>query len=65
MPESKKIKLAILDMYEGAANEGMRCIKAIAQSQAGFVDYKVFDVRAKGEIPDKSYDIFISSGGPG
>jgi len=65
MPESKKIKLAILDMYEGAANEGMRCIKAIAQAQAGFVDYKVFDVRAKDEIPDKSYDIFISSGGPG
>ena len=65
MSENKKIKLAILDMYEGAANEGMRCIKAIAQAQADFVDYKVFDVRSKNEVPDKGYDIYISSGGPG
>ncbi len=27
--------------------------------------YDIFDIRQKGEIPDLSYDIFISSGGPG
>lgn len=65
MPAKNKIKLAILDMYDGAPNEGMRCIKAFAQSMADFVDWKVFDVRAKDEVPDKHFDIYISSGGPG
>lgn len=65
MSDRKPIKLAILDMYDNVPNEGMRCIKAIAQSFADDVDWKVFDVRSKNEIPDKSYDIFISSGGPG
>jgi homoserine O-succinyltransferase len=65
MPQKKKIKLAILDMYDNAPNEGMRCIKAIVQAQADHVDYEVFDIRYKNEIPDKNFDIFISSGGPG
>jgi len=65
MPVKKKLKLAILDMYDNAPNEGMRCIKAIAQSFSDDVDWKVFDVRYKDEIPDKQYDLFISSGGPG
>jgi len=65
MPEAKKLKLAILDMYENAPNEGMRCIKAIAQAHADFVDWKVFDVRHKNEVPGNEYDIYISSGGPG
>jgi homoserine O-succinyltransferase/O-acetyltransferase len=63
------IKIAILDMYNGHANEGMRCIKTICGrflSQEGIVGkYDIFDVRQKNEIPDLSYDIFISSGGPG
>jgi homoserine O-succinyltransferase len=65
MPEEKKLKLAILDMYENAPNEGMRCIKAIAQAHADFIDWKVFDVRHKNEVPSHEYDIYISSGGPG
>jgi homoserine O-succinyltransferase/O-acetyltransferase len=65
MADKKKLKLAILDMYNNLPNEGMRCIKAIAQSFSDEVDWKVFDVRFKEEIPDKNYDIFISSGGPG
>jgi homoserine O-succinyltransferase/O-acetyltransferase len=63
------LKVAILDMYNGAPNEGMRCIKTIAGrflAQDGIVgQYDVFDVRQKNELPDLSYDIFISSGGPG
>ena len=42
MPEQKKIRLAILDMYENAPNEGMRCIQAIAQELSDFVDWEVF-----------------------
>ncbi len=52
-------------MYEGAPNEGMRCIKAIVESLTEFVDWDVFDVRSKNEVPEKNFDIYISSGGPG
>jgi homoserine O-succinyltransferase len=27
--------------------------------------YHIFDVRSKNEVPDLSYDAYISSGGPG
>ena len=63
------IKVAILDLYEGAANQGMRCIREIVNQwgeQTGeAVSWDEFDVRLKAEVPDLSYDIFISSGGPG
>lgn len=29
------------------------------------IRYDVFDVRQKNEMPDMSYDVYISSGGPG
>lgn len=60
------MKLAILDLYDGTPNLGMDCIRAIVEE---FIDaitsYKVFDVRMDGEVPDLSFDIYISSGGPG
>jgi len=64
------IKIAILDMYNGCANEGMRCIKLICEEfliQNGIKEnYVVFDVRKKNEIPKiEDFDIFISTGGPG
>lgn len=65
MPGDRKIKLAILDMYDDAPNEGMRCIKAMAQAVSSQVDWEVFEVRNKDQVPDKSFDIYISSGGPG
>jgi hypothetical protein len=65
----RKIKIAILDMYEGAANQGMRClqqlIKEWGENNSLNVQPKVFDVRQKCELPDLSYDVFISTGGPG
>ncbi|MFN8346007.1 MAG: GMP synthase [Spirosomataceae bacterium] len=65
----ERIKIAVLDMYDGHANEGMRCIKTLIENFLGQAhcegDYTVFDVRQKGEIPDLSYDIYVSSGGPG
>ncbi len=65
----KKIRIAILDLYEGHANQGMRCIREIINQwgeQYHFdVEYKEFDVRLQLEVPDTSFDIYISSGGPG
>ena len=64
-----KIKIAILDLYEGVANEGMRCIREIIHQwgDANFLQLEVqtFDVRLKNEFPDLSFDIYISTGGPG
>ncbi|OIR05772.1 glutamine amidotransferase [mine drainage metagenome] len=66
---NKQIRIAILDLYEGAENQGMRCIREIINlwSEANNLDVLVeeFDVRQKLETPDLSYDIFISTGGPG
>jgi homoserine O-succinyltransferase/O-acetyltransferase len=63
------VKIAILDLYEGVANQGMRCIREILHTYADafHLDMTVdeFDVRQKLEVPDMGYDVFISSGGPG
>lgn len=65
MMENKKMRLAILDMNNGAPNQGLRCIEEIVQKYRNTIDYKIFDVRQKSEIPDTSFDVYISSGGPG
>lgn len=59
------VKVAILDLNNGFPNQGLRCIVDIAHEFANEVVYDVFDVRAKNEIPDLSYHIYICSGGPG
>jgi len=63
------VRIALLDLYEGVANEGMRCIREIVKHWAQTNHYNVtldeFDVRLKNQIPDLSYDMYISSGGPG
>ena len=61
----KKLRLAILDMNNGVANMGLNAIKDIVRTFEAELDWQVFDVRAKHEIPDLSFDIYISSGGPG
>jgi len=67
--DPKKIKVAILDLYEGVPNQGMRCIREILNTYSEIQHLELvwdeFDVRLKNELPDMSYDIFISSGGPG
>ena len=66
---SKTIKVAILDMYEGATNQGMRCIKELLNQYADVeqlnIDYNTYDVRLKEELPNLTYDLYISTGGPG
>ena len=67
--ERKAVKVAILDLYEGKPNQGMRCIRTILTDWAGTYDielkFQEFDVRLKNELPDTSFDIYISTGGPG
>jgi GMP synthase-like glutamine amidotransferase len=61
----QKVRLAILDMYDNTPNQGMRCIHEIVQSFSDRVEYEVFDVRAKAEVPGLNFDLYISTGGPG
>jgi len=67
--ERRTVKVAILDLYEGKANQGMRCIRTILANWADSNDLELqsreFDVRLKNELPDTSFDIYISTGGPG
>lgn len=61
-----KIKVALLDMYNGKANQGMRCIHDIVGRFENQLSLDVFDVRLKHEMPNfGDYNLFISSGGPG
>lgn len=60
------IKIAILDMYDGEPNQGMRCIIDIINRFNQIVTFKIFDVRGKSEFPEiTKFDIYISTGGPG
>ncbi len=60
-----KLKLAILDMYEGTKNLGMTNIQDIVKMFRSDLDYEIFDVRSAVRVPDLSQDIYIFSGGPG
>jgi homoserine O-succinyltransferase len=65
----RQVKVAILDLYEGKPNQGMRCIRTILKEWAEHNELSLqvqeFDVRLKNQLPDTSFDIYISSGGPG
>jgi GMP synthase-like glutamine amidotransferase len=63
-------RVGVLDLNNGTANLGLRSIlQAVALfggSNGGRqIETEVFDVRAKGELPTRDFDVFISSGGPG
>jgi GMP synthase-like glutamine amidotransferase len=64
-------KIAILDMYDDAPNEGMRCIKTLVEGflQSKGIDessYSIFNVRKGVPLPSiANFDAFISTGGPG
>ncbi len=69
MPKGS-IKIAVIDLYRGVPNQGLRCLRDLL-TQAGRqrpeleVAFKFFDTRGRGELPDMTHDIFISTGGPG
>ncbi len=62
-------RIAILDLYEGAENQGMRCIRELINqwSDENKIDviFEEFEVRINQEVPDLSFDAYISTGGPG
>lgn len=67
--QKQGLRIAFLDLYNGVANQGMRCIREmllqLRETQELEIDWDEFNVRQKNELPDLTYDIFISSGGPG
>lgn len=67
--ENAPIRVAILDMYEGVENQGMRCIREILNQFSELHGRELvkdeFNVRQYIELPDLSYDIYLCSGGPG
>ena len=67
--EKPSLRIAILDLYEGFENQGMRGIREILNqfADANHIEIisKEYDVRLKNEVPNTSYDIYISTGGPG
>ena len=70
MESSVSIRVAILDLNNQTPNESMRCLREFLASAADLVPgltvaVDEYDVRARNEIPDLSYDIYLSSGGPG
>ncbi len=63
---SNPIRIAILDMYNGEPNQGMRCIIDIINRFNQIVSFQIFDIRGKNEFPNiEKFDIYISTGGPG
>ena len=54
------IRVAILDLYEGQANQGMRCIRQIISECSEFhgvaMQWDEFDVRLQNKVPDMTYD---------
>ncbi len=63
------LRIAILDLYNGQQNQGMRCLRDILHEWSRQHQLKIqldeFNVRIDHQAPDDSYDIYISSGGPG
>jgi GMP synthase-like glutamine amidotransferase len=66
---SAAIRIAILDMYDGSPNIGMQCIKHIIEEWEKKhhlqTEVVVFNTRGNCEIPDASFNLYVSTGGPG
>jgi GMP synthase-like glutamine amidotransferase len=63
------LRVAILDLYNGAVNQGMRCLDQIltdwSKKEQLEIQVDIFNVRKEAALPGMDYDIFISTGGPG
>lgn len=59
------LRAALLDMYNGEQNRGIPMLTSILERYSEVLSFDHFDVRAKCEIPDTSYHIYLFSGGPG
>ena len=70
MPDTLPIKIAVLDLYDGEPNQGMRALRELLTAcdrcfYGQPITYDVYEVRNKDEVPGLGYDLYISSGGPG
>lgn len=67
--EKPSLRIAILDLYDGYENQGMRGIHEIIRnfSTENKIEshIEIFNVRQKCELPGFDFDLYISSGGPG
>lgn len=67
--EKPILRIAILDLYAGWDNQGMRGIQDIlhqfSSENSLHTEIEIFNVRQKCALPDLAYDLYISSGGPG
>ncbi len=67
--DNPRLRVAILDLYQGVPNQGMRCIHQILDewSSREQIELSVdtFEVRLKGALPGLEYDVYLSTGGPG
>ena len=57
------MRAAILDLNNAVANKGIGYLKKLLENHE--IPYEVFDVRNACQVPDTSFDIYLSSGGPG
>lgn len=67
--ENHDIRIALMDLNNGYPNQGMRNIREVLaryQVDRGVHAYvEEFDVRQHCQLPDLSFDVYLSSGGPG
>ena len=64
------ITIAVLDLYNGQPNQGIRAIREMLERCNGQrggprLVFDVFETRLKDDLPGLDYDVYISSGGPG
>ncbi len=59
------LKLAVIDMYNNESNLGLKSITDLLDSRFADISYSVFNLRGEMQLPDLSFDIYISTGGPG
>jgi GMP synthase-like glutamine amidotransferase len=58
-------RVAVLDLNNNVPNQGLSAIKKLLSYFGNKLEYTVFDVRGRNEMPGLDFDIYISSGGPG
>ena len=65
-----KVRIAVIDLYNNEPNRDIGYIQNILKHSNSLynnvpIDYKIYNTRYSGIMPDSGYDIYISSGGPG
>ena len=71
MPHSNRpIRAAILDLYDGEPNQGIRALSQLLLAHDGRLDgrpleFDHYETRLRAEVPGLDYDFYFSSGGPG